>query len=557
MVTLIPESDKMGGVSWWSAKSLSFKVNRKSEAASVLKSSISSKLLDFLSDYSDDVLAEYITVLVCNGKSQYQARDDLDAFLGERTADFVSWLWDSLLSHASQSNGEIVALSDQPDVANVGLPQWQTKNDGGSDAGHETVPFTNKSNMKVVDHESGRLSDELLPPKSEETPSSHLKPSSSENAYTRHISASNENGASLSAHPTSVVSHSHNSGRPRVSVWDRLGKPCDDTPGGTKPVHVRSIGLMKQDEQRIKLRQPMLPGQNGEQGRMVTGEVPGLDNNNLAESIKLDNVVGTICETHAVNNIRRKRHFGDISAGLDAGPAPLVGDRNPDLLCKQNSQDFKKSNLTKDSKTATPKMASEVLDVKQRLHQIEMEMEKLRSRQVKMEKDGKPNLLSNSRSLKLPEDSESRTIFVTNLHFAATEKALSLYFSKCGAVVNVAIVTDKSTLQQRGSAYVTFASEESVDKALELNGAQFFSRTIKVTRKAESAGGTSGAAQVTGSQFQAPSTHITRNFTPNKLNRSSSHLQWRRVSTPDSSKPSVPTSAKVTLAASSATHSTT
>lgn len=38
----------------------------------------------------------------------------------------------------------------------------------------------------------------------------------------------------------------------------------------------------------------------------------------------------------------------------------------------------------------------EVLDVKQRLHQIEMEMSTLRSRQVKIEKDGKPNLLLNS-----------------------------------------------------------------------------------------------------------------------------------------------------------------
>jgi hypothetical protein len=38
----------------------------------------------------------------------------------------------------------------------------------------------------------------------------------------------------------------------------------------------------------------------------------------------------------------------------------------------------------------------EVLDVKQKLHQIEMEMSMLRSRQVKIEKDGKPNLLLNS-----------------------------------------------------------------------------------------------------------------------------------------------------------------
>lgn len=38
----------------------------------------------------------------------------------------------------------------------------------------------------------------------------------------------------------------------------------------------------------------------------------------------------------------------------------------------------------------------EVLDVKQRLHQIQMEMSKLRSRQIKMKKEGKPNSLLNS-----------------------------------------------------------------------------------------------------------------------------------------------------------------
>jgi hypothetical protein len=34
---------------------------------------------------------EYITVLVCNGKNQEQARHDLEAFLGQRTQEFVSW----------------------------------------------------------------------------------------------------------------------------------------------------------------------------------------------------------------------------------------------------------------------------------------------------------------------------------------------------------------------------------------------------------------------------------------------------------------------------------
>ncbi|KAE8099837.1 hypothetical protein FH972_017786 [Carpinus fangiana] len=532
----------MDGISWWSAKAISFKLSRKSEAASILKASISSKLPDFLSDYSDDVLAEYITVLVCNGKSQYQARDDLHAFLGERAADFVSWLWDFLLNHAHQSNADFVALSDPLDVA---AHPSMTKNEGASNAGHESVQCSHKSNKKVVNHGSS-----WLPNEREKTPSRHLESSPSEYAHHRHISATNMTGTGLWAQPTGVVSHSHHSGRPRGSVWDRLGKPCDGTPEGIKTVDVSGVGLMKQDEQVINQQPSVLPVPTGERSRTVTGEVPGLGNNNLAESRKFDDVLGTICKHHAVSNIGRKRHFGEVDAGLGSGPVPLVVERNVGLPCKENSQDFKKSNLTKDSKTTTPNLASEVLDVKQKLHQIEMEMSTLRSRQVKIEKDGKPNLLLNSSPSKLPEeDSESRTVLVTNVHFAgANKKALSLYFAKCGAVVNVVTLTDKSTAQQRGSAYVIFARKESVDNALQLSGARFFSRPIKVVRKAELAGATLGPCQLAGSPCKAPFTHTNRNFTPNKL-------QWRRASTSDPSEPSVPSTVKVNVAASSATAS--
>ena len=30
-------------------------------------------------------------MLVCNGKHQNQAREDLEAFLGDRSEEFVSW----------------------------------------------------------------------------------------------------------------------------------------------------------------------------------------------------------------------------------------------------------------------------------------------------------------------------------------------------------------------------------------------------------------------------------------------------------------------------------
>ncbi|XP_023892618.1 uncharacterized protein LOC112004610 isoform X2 [Quercus suber] len=525
---------------------VSFKINRKSEAASVLKSSIASKLPDFLSDYSDEVLAEYITVLVCNGKHQYQARDDLEAFLGKRSADFVSWLWGLLFNRARQSDSQITitALSDPIHVASV-----TTKD-------HHAFP---SSFSLIVNCESNLLplpDRQLLQPKRGiKTPSTstHLKSSSpiprpSENPHPRHISAPNVTGTNLSAQPAAVVSHRID--RPRGSVWDRLGKPCDDISQGSRTVDVSGVVFVKQQEQILNAKLSVVPVSNGEQSRTITGEVTRLDNN-LSETRKLPDVVGSKCDPHSVSNVKRKRHFGEISTGLGADSIPVVDERNVDLQCKENTQDFKNSNLTKDSKTTTPNMASEVLDVKQRLHQIEIEMSKLRSRRLAMEKDGKPNLLLNSRSSRLAEEDSERTVLVTNVHFAATKEGLSLYFAKCGEIANLVILIDEATAQPKGSAYVTFSSKESVDKALELSGTTFLSRTIKVLRKVETAASTSGPALLAGRQCQTPLTHINRNFIPNKLYCSSSPLQWRRVSISTLSEPSASTNDKLKGAASS------
>lgn len=86
--------------------------------------------------------------------------------------------------------------------------------------------------------------------------------------------------------------------------------------------------------------------------------------------------------------------------------------------------------MIKEDSKATPNLISEVLDVKQKLHKIELEMSKLQSKQVEMEKDGKSNLLSHSDGkIHAEEDTKMRTVFVTNVHFAATKEALSLYFA--------------------------------------------------------------------------------------------------------------------------------
>ncbi|KAG0479477.1 hypothetical protein HPP92_010335 [Vanilla planifolia] len=94
----------------------SFRMDRRSPEAARLREAVSKKLLDFLGNYSDEVLAEYIVVLVCNGKHQNQACDDLEAFLGEDSNTFVVWLWDYLSKEfMSKWTSEVESVGDHGD----------------------------------------------------------------------------------------------------------------------------------------------------------------------------------------------------------------------------------------------------------------------------------------------------------------------------------------------------------------------------------------------------------------------------------------------------------
>ncbi|XP_021912660.1 uncharacterized protein LOC110826343 [Carica papaya] len=81
------------------------------------------------------------------------------------------------------------------------------------------------------------------------------------------------------------------------------------------------------------------------------------------------------------------------------------------------------------------------------------------------------------------EDADSRTIFVSNVHFAATKDSLSRHFNKFGEVLKVVIVTDAATGQPKGSAYVEFMRKEAADNALSLDGTSFMSRILKVVKR--------------------------------------------------------------------------
>ncbi|CAK7330835.1 unnamed protein product [Dovyalis caffra] len=106
---------------------------------------------------------------------------------------------------------------------------------------------------------------------------------------------------------------------------------------------------------------------------------------------------------------------------------------------------------------------------------------------IQQEPQKPPSSASGSYAAGRPlEDADSRTIFVNNVHFAATKDSLSRHFNKFGEVLKVVIVTDAATGQPTGSAYVEFMRKEAADNALSLDGTSFMSRILKVTKRSSS-----------------------------------------------------------------------
>ncbi|WJZ85034.1 hypothetical protein VitviT2T_004602 [Vitis vinifera] len=584
----------------------SFKIPINSPLATTLKSSISHKLLEFLGNYTDDVLAEYITVLVCNGKHRNQARDDLEAFLGERSEEFVSWLWDLLLDYANQSNTSIVPLdpkgvtfsSPHDNDADMeyrakrsrNFHNHGTSNDDGSPvistegfaapsndintekvsllmsgngmrselepvediyddflahgcsgkdsfsvmpaSGEERILYMDKY-QKIVDSKAIDLPKKLFSPSKQPYPR-RLQSSIADNPLPRQTSSANAYGRSLSPKVVTAVSHQYD--KSRGSVWDRLGKPQKNTFERSKTVDAPGISIREQNGVFLDQSVPVLPSPTERHSKQ---EAPGLGNGayNSGKCKKLESGVSNTGKLNGASNISRKRHFGESSTGPGNSSVSLVDKGNMDVQYKETSGDSKKTKLAEEVSEAT--FAQKMLDLKVRFHQLEREMCKLRSKHTDLKRGGKPDLSSSSGTLRHPEeDIEPRTVYVTNVHFAATKEALSNHFAKCGLVVNVVILTDETIAQPKRSAFITFASVESVNKALALSGTSFFSRTVKVFRKADMATGKSAPPQDAGMPVQARFTHIKGKIAVDRPLYSTPHLQWRRESIPTPSEPS-------------------
>ncbi|XP_027340244.1 uncharacterized protein LOC113853804 isoform X2 [Abrus precatorius] len=600
-----------------------FKMNFTADGVAKLRESVKEKLKEFMGDYTDDTLVEYVIVLLRNGRRKEQARNELNVFLGDDSDSFVSWLWDHLDLNLN--------LYVQPEALQDEAPKKKLISEvqaGGDDFQHlnsqsERGKSSKLSRSRHNKDWKGLVRVEAEPPpiRSSVVDNTHLE----ENARPK----ANHGPSSLSPKPpvqrkrgrdeqqrtkrdvsqvniaaprrllqfavrdavaTSRTSTSGTSGEPSLK---RLRSVVSTSSGDSSlversqrmqpasrvanPMATVIKAVAEAAEDVIKSKSSGSVFDRLGRGMDISDDNSQLEDNyqhqepNQSFYLQTDDYNGqyaantTIMENETgfpSDSNSDNEGFGDVNV-VDhrmTGASQIsssVGNRGNDSLMVQysvakNVDDIlrQKRNREQEQPAASHNSSHKIVNISVNVntwkpppHQEPREIAELDGKKAFENERGAPRsslrlAKDNANTFKVNpapdvqkvsskaqlsasgssaagrplEDADSRTIFVSNVHFAATKDGLSRHFNKFGEVLKVIIVTDAATGQPKGAAYVEFMRKEAADNALSLDGTSFMSRILKVVKKSaahqESAPAMAWPRIVRGSPF--PSARFSR-----------------------------------------------
>uniref|UniRef100_A0A7I4EYN4 PWI domain-containing protein n=1 Tax=Physcomitrium patens TaxID=3218 RepID=A0A7I4EYN4_PHYPA len=519
-----------------------FTIDLSSSGAAKLRECVKEKLSEYIGNDTDDVLVEYVVVLVGHGKEKSHAVKDLEAFLGGGSESFVSWLWD----HMSVNKESYCKIEDS-------RPPNSELADEDTQQGEPSL----RSVVTVVEHDektTTRMEVEELSEGLEFTRSVQLDD----------VNTVAEAGNSLGRRSRRRDGSRRNEAkRPRSpEIWIRRGGGRVDRPDVKEmspPVVKASRRLLinavrevfnesallatkrdasKKTESAKRLQSVVssdadLQGNGGTEVDMIH-EIPAVELEPFAvedrhfnrtsqlqqrqmqdkpvsvwDRIKLNdrsaqnntNMFGAEGQFASVHFENRGKWKKNGAAGLRAGSGKGRGGReqryrgapysgrtvdvyghiledalpsvnaehmqNQDSLHRRNSFNSHKpggqrsengfsSSVGKVVGDEQVTIANEdVLEMKKRLRQVQLDMTKLRARQAEVSKEVQNSPAAGVRSIPFEpqpsqEDINDRSVFVTNVHFAATQAALRVHFGGCGYVNRVTLLVEPATGKPKG-----------------------------------------------------------------------------------------------------------
>lgn len=80
---------------------------------------------------------------------------------------------------------------------------------------------------------------------------------------------------------------------------------------------------------------------------------------------------------------------------------------------------------------------------------------------------------------------QQNKLYVGNFPYTVDEAQLREIFSAYGVIEDLALIMDRDTGRPKGFAFITFAAQQSAEKALEQNGKDVGGRALKVNMATE------------------------------------------------------------------------
>ncbi|KAL3832934.1 hypothetical protein ACJIZ3_007670 [Penstemon smallii] len=653
-----------------------FRANFTSEGVVKLRERVEEKLKEFMGDYTDDTLVEYVIVLLKNGRRKDEAKSELNVFLGEDSDSFVTWLWDHLESNLSlyvQSREPLQveapktkSASDEPagrteshhidsevekenfkkTSANRHRREWKglARDENENNVPLSQISMADKVNAQEDLHRRVGRTKRAVSPRStiqkkrrqpEERQSRKREASQTTVTASRRllqfavrdaVASSTSRPSNTSTEPSlkrlrSVVSTSTgdsfveerpqrirpiaglhtdmsaaikavteavkdvNKARPSRNVFDRLGRATAASKTTNHQEDYRGV-----DEDRVD-------ADYSQEGEGTDVDYPPRSNNYIQQDANMssfhddliiDSDLGYNAEGYDHVDVmgRGAMHLSqsDTSGGIwledsQMFPSSEAGDfdgraRGPhkDLDLPPASFSLRAASSLKMNTRRTPKYQDlkEVSEMDEVIHESDSLatksdvwlMKENNNPIVAVNGNGtsetgpqhesqKTQTMTSLYSIGPPtEDADSRTIYVSNVNFAATKDSLSRHFNKFGEVLKVIILTDPATGQPKGSAYIEFTRKEAAEQALSLDSTSFMSRLLKIVRKSsaqpEVASAMAGPRIARGSPFPVPRfsrapfargiPSLYRSRVPIKSGPRS--FQWKREALPIVAEPS-------------------
>lgn len=529
-----------------SADDLTFRIIFSGDGAGRLRDKVKEKLKEFMGDYTDDTLVEYVIVLLKNGRRKEEARNELNVFLGDDSDSFVSWLWDHLRSnlnlYAQQKESEVVKLKKEDSESAEGIKSkkraskdWrgvmrdpdeppplrsavianihEDDNALQKRSSSPPPPLIQRKRGRSGDRAQNQIDDERSQLKREPVSKPSVGASRRLLQFAVRDAVATSRSTGLTSEPSlkrlrSVVSTPNEDfqSRPKLRSVARVPKAM--------AVAIKAVADAAKDVVKVKPSGNVFDrlGRSVEEDlsdtphhhqfteyreiadedtQIIEATVPTYYDAGIAASFAYDNEGYDVVDRRGKMGISQ---IGNESVMLDYSVVDVVdGIGNNNKPQRDQNSSNKMANVSSNVNSGKPSHYPKPRAI------LEMENQKLVQETansiIVSNGNGAPTIHAQREIQKtLPstgvnpigrptDDVDFRTIFVSNVHFGATKDSLSRHFNKFGDVLKVVIVTEAATGQPKGSAYVEFMRKEAAENALSLDGTSFMSRILKVVRK--------------------------------------------------------------------------